>query len=425
MSFLPPDSALQASLPINSEVLEKVEKNSILDASAAIHWQTQDCSFSDWRYLPNINLWRDYLPSEIESQLPGQKTGSIINYFYEEGGLIECYQKNLIKKVSIKQFQPDNSEQFPIIPQPGRFYPKDFFTGIDGIYQGNKFPCRITEIDAESITVDFNHPLAGKEIELEFKINRIKKPVSERGGRCNDIPSLLTDYGPGMQARPGGFSTGFSHKDAFSRIDESDDAGFFSAPDLNPFWDNTALKVVSSLYDDLLTDGSHILDLMAGAHSPLQNTNIHPASFTCAGLNLQELAANSICTHCDQINVNTADALAIYQQHQFDAVLIHAAIEYVTKPDQLMLQIARILKPGGRIIISYSNRSVTAKVVQIWNELHEFERPALVLSYLQNSGSFTRFNSFSMRGLFRPEDDKLANHLLYSDPVYAVWADRK
>ncbi len=420
-----PDNTLHSTAPGNPTALDKVEKGSILDANVAIHWRSQDCRFSDWRYFPNINLWRDYLPVEIESQLPGQSQGALIKHSFKEGELVESYQQNLIKKVSLKQFQAEPKGLLSIIPQPGRFYPKDFFTGIDGVYQGNKSPCRIIAMDNESITVDFNHPLADKKIDMEFKINLIKKSTSERGGRCNDIPALLCDYGPGMQSQLKGIDTAFRHEHAFSRIDESDDVAFFGIPDFTSFWDNSALSVVTSLYDDLLSDGMHVLDLMAGAHSPLQNSNIQLASLSCAGLNPQELDANPICTQCDQINVNEPDALAIYEQDQFDAVLIHAAIEYATQPDHLMSQIARILKPGGRIIISFSNRSVTQKTVQIWTELHEFERTALVLSYLQHSNAFSQFNSFSMRGLFRPEDDSLADRLLLSDPVYAVWADKK
>ncbi len=424
MSFLEPDIAFQSSVPEN-QIMEKVDERSILDASAGIHWQACDCNFSDWHFLPNINLWRDYLPAEITSQLTGQPIGALIKHTFQEGELIETYQQRQLKTINLKQFQPELKESTPLIPQQGRFYPKDFFTGIDGVYQGNKFPCRIISRDDKGITVDLNHPLAGKKLDMTFKIHRIKKSASERGGRCNDIPALLCDYGPGMQAKLEGIDINYSYEHGFSRIDESDDVAFFSSPDFSPFWDNTALGLVSSLYNDLLSDGMQVLDLMAGAHSPLQNSNLQLASLSCAGLNPQELDANPICTQRDQINVNEPDALEIYQQDQFDAVLIHAAIEYVTQPDHLMDQIARILKPGGRIIISFSNRSVTEKAVHIWTELHEFERPALVLSYLQHSNAFCKFNSFSMRGLFRPEDDLLSDRLLYSDPVYAIWADKK
>jgi FKBP-type peptidyl-prolyl cis-trans isomerase 2/2-polyprenyl-3-methyl-5-hydroxy-6-metoxy-1,4-benzoquinol methylase len=424
MSLLEPDKALHSITTSTQEMLPKVEQGCLLDAMAGIIWQGRDCQFQDWRYLPNINLWRDFLPPEIESKITDQVAGTEISHEFLPAELLQGYQKSLIKKVHSKQFQPEQQDKLPISPYIGRFYPKDFFQGIDGIYQGNKFPCRITDIDSDFITVDLNHPLAAKFLNLKFRIQNIKKASAERGGRCNDIPAQLTDYGPGMQDRLADCETDFLHENAFRRLDESDDASFFE-PDLLPFWDSSALSVVSSLYDDLLQDDMQILDLMAGAHSPLQQANVRPESITCAGLNRTELEANPICTQQHQINVNHNNALARFDYEQFDAVLIHAAIEYVTRPHQLMDEIARTLKPGGLIVISFSNRSVSPKTVQIWDEIQEFERPGLVLSYLRASNSFTNFNGYSMRGLFRPENDRLAQQLLYSDPVYAIWANKK
>ncbi len=408
-----------------AEGLSSVEKGCILDAIAGISWQTVDCCYNDWRYLPNINLWRDYLPYEIEHQLPGKTVGAMVRHEYAAGELVESFQANQLKQLSLKQFQPTQPEAGASLPQAGRFYSKDSFSGVDGIYQGNKFPCRVVGLTENSLSVDFNHPLSRQNMTLEFRIERIKASAAERGGRCNDIPALLCDYGPGMQASLPKQETVFRTPDAFTTQDGSDESSFFGTPSFEPFWDTTALSEVSSLYDDLLSDGMDILDLMAGAHSPLQECSIAPASVFCAGLNPEELEANPICTQRQVLNVNEEHALDGFPDARFDAVLIHAAIEYVTRPDNLMQQVARILKPGGHIIISFSNRSVQGKVIRVWSELNEFERLALVLSYLRNTHSFHQFNGYSMRGRFRPEQDRLSDQLLYSDPVYAVWATRK
>jgi len=97
----------------------------------------------------------------------------------------------------------------------------------------------------------------------------------------------------------------------------------------------------------------------------------------------------------------------------------------VINPELIFAEIKRVLKPSGRVIISFSNRSFPQKAIQLWTGAHEFERPAIVLSYLRASGGFGNFNSYSKRGLFRPEDDRLAHKLLHSDPVYVVWADKE
>ena len=408
----------------NSAALPRVEKGSMLDLCAGIHWDTEDCHFSDWRYLPNINLWRDYLPLEIEAQLQNQSIAAHVNHVYPAGELVEGFQSSQVKQLKLNQFQPDQSGHSQALLQVGRFFSKDSFKGVDGIYQGNKFPCRVVAIDDQYVTVDFNHPLASRDINLELVIEQIKSAAAERGGRCNDIPALLCDYGPGMQANPEQQPIGFSSPNAIKTLDQSKEEDFFASANLEPFWDKTALNQVTSLYNELLSDDMDILDLMAGVHSPLQQASIRPAHVFCAGLNRSELEANPICADRQLINVNDANALAGFEDARFDAVLIHAAIEYVTNPHDLMHQIGRILKPGGRIIISFSNRSMQGKAINIWHELDEFERPALVLGYLKNAHCYTAFNSYSMRGRFRPEDDQLSSQLLYSDPVYAVWANR-
>jgi hypothetical protein len=45
----------------------------------------------------------------------------------------------------------------------------------------------------------------------------------------------------------------------------------------------------------------------------------------------------------------------------------------------------------------------------------------LVLEYFLKSGQYTRLETYSMRGLPRPQNDKYAGQLPFADPVYAVW----
>ena len=49
----------------------------------------------------------------------------------------------------------------------------------------------------------------------------------------------------------------------------------------------------------------------------------------------------------------------------------------------------------------------------------------LVMEYFVRSGAFDNLGTYSMRGLPRPRDDKYADELPLSDPVYAVWGSKK
>ena len=423
MSIVEPDQQLNDHTKSHDIAQPVVDRSSILSALVGIKWNGQDCQFSDWITLSNINLWRDYLPAEIETSLPGMTTGEQITQTYAAGELIEDHSRFQTHQIRLSQFKPPKKGLVPIQPCLGRCYPRDFFSGVPDVYEGNKLPCRITALEGDQLNIDLNHALAGKTFDMIFRIDSIKPAGAERGGRCNDIPSAALDNGPGMQDRLPLAETDFWSENPFSRLDEGKDEDFYSQPSLTPFWDSAALQQVSQLYDELIKDGTRVLDLMAGAHSPLQESRVKPASVACAGLNAIELDHNPICSEAIKLDVNGIDALP-FDDEQFDVVLIHAAIEYVTRPELLFNEIKRVLKPAGRVIISFSNRSLNEKVIQLWSGAHEFERPAIVLAYLRAANGFGHFNSYSSRGQLRPENDKLAHRLLYSDPVYAVWADK-
>ena len=84
-----------------------------------------------------------------------------------------------------------------------------------------------------------------------------------------------------------------------------------------------------------------------------------------------------------------------------------------------------LLKPGGYFIHTFSNRWFPPKVVRIWTELLEWERPGLVLEYFLGSGSYDRINTFSARGWPRPVADRYFPQMPVSDPVYAVWGQTR
>jgi len=422
MSIIPPDPLLtQSGQKLQESSI--VESSSILSAQVGIHWQGQDCDFQDWSYLPSIDLCCDNLPAQLSSALIGLATGDEVRQVFKAGELLQRQSSLVHNNIPARLFQPPAIGMAALQPAIGRFYPSDFFKSTPAIYQGNRRYCRVSNIQEGTLSVDCNHPLSSKAVEMMVRIESIKKATAEPCASCNDIVAMCCDHGPGMQDSLPAQETNFWCGNPFSRPDAGNDSEFFGTPSLQPYWDRTALKQLSLLYRQLIAQNSKILDLMAGVHSPLQEADIKPSAVICAGLNRQELEHNPLCTRSEIVDVNTITSLP-FSSEQFDVVLIHAAIEYAINPQLLIAEVQRVLKPAGRVIISFSNRSVTEKTIQLWSDAAEFERPAIVLAYLHSCSGFSRFNSYSMRGLLRSEDDRLAQQLLYSDPVYAVWADK-
>ncbi len=76
------------------------------------------------------------------------------------------------------------------------------------------------------MTIDLNHPIAGKSIKLSCLIGKVEKKKVERGGTSIDWIETLTD-GPGMQARWQNRATDFFTEEAFARKDERSDDRFY------------------------------------------------------------------------------------------------------------------------------------------------------------------------------------------------------
>ena len=55
-----------------------------------------------------------------------------------------------------------------------------------------------------------------------------------------------------------------------------------------------------------------------------------------------------------------------YEEASFDVVTCVVSIDYMTNPRSVMEEVCRVLKPGGRAIMSISNRCFPTKAVAIW-----------------------------------------------------------
>jgi len=140
------------------------------------------------------------------------------------------------------------------------------------------------------------------------------------------------------------------------------------------------------------------------------------------GMNQKELEANSRLTDYVVHDLN-ADTRLPFDDHAFDAAICTVSVEYLIHPFEVFEEIARVLKPGGLFMTTFSNRWFPPKAINIWSELHEFERMGLALEFFFKSGQYRNLRTYSMRGLPRPEDDAYCSKLLLSDPVYAVWGN--
>lgn len=212
--------------------------------------------------------------------------------------------------------------------------------------------------------------------------------------------------------------------DAFSRVDDGDDAAFYATDRFVNHLDSTALATVTDLVERLITDRAPtILDLMASwdSHLPM---SLKDATVVGLGLNRNELESNEALSEYVIHDLN-ADPLLPFTDDRFDAVLCTVSVDYLTRPFEVFRDVARVLRPGGLFLIVFSNRFFPPKVVKMWREASENERMQLVNEYFRRCDAFHEPREFVATGKPRPSDDRYASSGLPSDPIYAVFADRK
>jgi len=222
----------------------------------------------------------------------------------------------------------------------------------------------------------------------------------------------------------GGIEDLLNHGDAFSRQDESDDSHFYTMDRFVDHLDVVALDTVEKLIDTLVVEKRPaILDLMAGWDSHVPKT-IEVDEVVGLGLNRNELSQNEALTEHVHHDLNK-DPVLPFEDGRFDVVLNTVSVDYMTKPFDVFREVARVLKPGGLFLVIFSNRMFPEKAVKIWREASEPERVMLVEDFFTGSEAFEKPSLFTSKGKPRPKDDKYAERGIPSDPIYAVYAEKK
>ena len=57
-----------------------------------------------------------------------------------------------------------------------------------------------------------------------------------------------------------------------------------------------------------------------------------------------------------------------FPDSSFDVVTCVVSFDYLTRPREVMREVSRVLRPGGRVILSQSNRCFYTKAVKAWTD---------------------------------------------------------
>lgn len=235
-----------------------------------------------------------------------------------------------------------------------------------------------------------------------------------------DIASIFNDFELGDEMD--------LPKSDFRRMDESSDSVFYSSPRFVEHIDQNAinnlinfhsseLKIISNrLYGDY--QPLDILDLCSSwvAHLPIDTYQGKESSSSVlgVGMNEEELRRNRQLTDWIVQDLNQQPEMKSISSNSFDVALCQLSIDYLTKPVAVMKEAARILRPNGEIIVSFSNRVFFDKAIAGWTGKSDLDHIERVGEYILLSRGFEKDSLRAYSLVSRPD----------SDPLYIVTAKK-
>jgi SAM-dependent methyltransferase len=193
---------------------------------------------------------------------------------------------------------------------------------------------------------------------------------------------------------------------AFRRIDESPDSVFYAVPRKVVHIDDGAIAAVTRLYADLLEPGAEVLDLMSSWRSHLPEGLADRV--VGLGMNQEEMEDNPQVDEAVIHDLNEDPRLP-FLDRSFDAVLCCVSVQYLVRPLEVFADVSRVLRPGGPLVVTFSNRCFPEKAVGAWLYAGDTDHLHMVRNYFQRTHGF----------LPPVVEDRSPGG---GDPLFAVWA---
>lgn len=200
-----------------------------------------------------------------------------------------------------------------------------------------------------------------------------------------------------------GFPPGF-----FDRADPATDAEFYGPTRLVTHIDGDAIAAVGNLYEELSIEGD-VLDLMGSWVSHFRRP---PARLTVLGMNAAELAANPAATATVLHDLN-AEPMLPFGADSFDAAVCCVSVDYLVQPVEVFTDLARVVRPGGRFVTTFSNRCFPSKAIRGWLSATDEQHCEIVSAYFRRAEGWGPVVAQRRTPEGHP-----------GDPLFAVWASR-
>jgi len=205
----------------------------------------------------------------------------------------------------------------------------------------------------------------------------------------------------------------------FFRADGNDDGIFYRVPRLVYHIDEPAVASLTQYYRQTIPKKSDVLDICSSwvSHYPLEFPDTM-GKICATGMNPLELQFNDQLTGGFKATDLNQNPMLPYEDNSFDVVTCVVSIDYLIEPIKVLKEVHRVLRPGGQVIISQSNRCFPSKAIAMWLKMNDRQHLELINGYLQYAGGFEeRREAFDITATV-PDGS-------YRDPMFIVRAIKK
>ena len=150
--------------------------------------------------------------------------------------------------------------------------------------------------------------------------------------------------------------------------------------------DGAAIAAVTNLYREMLPPGGAILDVLSGwvPHLPPEAPYRRVVGI---GIERRALAENPFLDEWRVQDLNS-DPFLPFASHEFDGATICGAIQYLARPAEVIRDIARVLRPGSPLIVTFSSRCLATKAIGCWCLHDETGHLCLVAQHFAEAGNW-------------------------------------
>ena len=153
-----------------------------------------------------------------------------------------------------------------------------------------------------------------------------------------------------------------------------------------------------------LLDLGDVLDVGAGDGAAAAQLAPYCRSLTCVDSSPRMVdAAQARLGHFGNVRVAAADVHALpFEAETFDSVLVFHTLTYAADPKRSLAECARVLRPGGRLVLLCLNRHNQRAITARYGELHPGFSPEDVRTLLSVAGLRVKSSQVASREVKKP-----------------------